>query len=52
MYKYCRPIILYNLAYNSKEDALKTGNKLMQQLKDLYSKSSKKNSCCINLLKV
>ena len=33
--KYCRPIVSCNPAYDSKEDALKAGNELMQQVKDL-----------------
>jgi len=33
--KYCRLIVSCNPAYDSKENALKAGNKLMQQIKDL-----------------
>ncbi len=33
--KYCRPIVSCNPAYDSREDALKAGSELMQQVKDL-----------------
>ena len=33
--KYCRPIVSCNPAYVSREEALKAGNELMQQVKDL-----------------
>ena len=33
--KCCRPIVSCNPAYDSREDALKAGDELMQQVKDL-----------------
>ena len=33
--KYCRPIVSCNPSYDSREVALKAGNELMQQVKEL-----------------